>query len=115
MFAFFAQAGADPFAGWFTAVIQAGSFGLLTVIVVILAPKMSREAREERNTRDKDWREERQNRDAQFLAALTSVQTGFAERNRLLADTINNQTRTLVEALKDGIDKIEDAQKSRKT
>ena len=37
---------------WFNVVMQLGAFGLLTVVVVVIAPRFLAEARKERESRD---------------------------------------------------------------
>jgi hypothetical protein len=81
-----------PLGGWDVVVLQFGAFGLLSYVIVILAPQLLRElmadrkARdqselEERTKRDKDAREERQAREMTFVNVVTVLESKFGERN----------------------------------
>lgn len=75
----------DPLAGWGTLLLQGGAFGLLCIVVVYLAPKAMKEAKEERAARD-----------ATFQALVELMQTKFEDRNKLMTAAIEKQTVSLM-------------------
>lgn len=116
LFEMFAQAGpvvqvqpTDGLSGWFQVVIQLGALGLLAYLVSVIGPKHFREERDER-----------QQRDNQFLTHAQLLQDKFQDRNALLiqhiekqtavlANTLEKQTGQLGQALDRQADKIERA------
>jgi hypothetical protein len=78
----------DPTANWAWILLQGGSFGLLCFIVMVLAPKIIKEAREER-----------QNRDRQFELIVDKLQLSFESRARDLITALEKQTGTIVTEL----------------
>ncbi len=81
----FAQAVGDPSVGWGSLILQAGAFGLLTYIVIVLYPKQQ-----------KDVREERERRDDVFKSMLDTLQTKFEDRNREIVSALKEQTDSIV-------------------
>lgn len=82
------QSPIDPLGGWTAIILQAGAFGLLTYVVVYLAPKALRDATAEREARDK-----------MFNDLVMALQTKFEARNDKMIDSINQQTRVLQDAM----------------
>lgn len=75
----FAQVVATP--EWWNVVLQGGSFGLLAVLVVYLAPNVF-----------KDMRLERETRDARFETLVNVMQARFEERNNAVIRAVEAHT-----------------------
>lgn len=86
--------------GWWNYIIQGGSFGLLVYIVVYLGPKLLKDARDERDSREKLAREERDKHDLKFENIVTSLSKEFEVRNDKLVTAIGIQTDKLVTEMK---------------
>ena len=84
-----AQAASNPAEFWPTFVIQAGAFGLLTYIVVFLAPKIIQETKEERLARDQ-----------RFESIVLAMQTRFEERNNKIIEALDTRSDSWVEELR---------------
>lgn len=80
----------DPLGGWASIILQAGAFGLLTYVVVVLFPRTMKEQTEERERRDKS-----------FSTIVSSLQHEFERRNERIEKAIRDQTITLITELKD--------------
>ena len=87
---------ADPLAMWGGLILQGGAFGLLTYIVVVFAPRVMRDAREERESRDKA-----------FSSTIDALQTRFEARNQEVITSIKEQTQILATALNSSSSRIE--------
>ena len=86
----------DVVTPWFNIILQVGSFGLLTYIVVAMVPRSMQEARAERECRDKE-----------FAKALTDSEERCAERNLQIIKAIEAQTSSINITLRDGIGRLE--------
>lgn len=84
-----------PLGGWDVVILQFGAFGLLTYVIVVLAPQILRElmaerkqrdqaALEERAKREKAEREERRVREDTFVKVVDVLETKFGDRNALI-------------------------------
>jgi len=74
-------------APWLTIIIQAGSFGLIVFIVTVMWPRSQKEAREERESRDR-----------RFETMIEALHAKFSDRNDKLVATIESQTERLLAA-----------------
>lgn len=96
-----------------TACLQAGAFGLLTYIVVWMYPKSQREAREEREIREKHIeklmetaRQERREERDRFEGMVAEIHVQFNTRNDRIIAAVKDQTKELKEAFKIGSDSV---------
>jgi hypothetical protein len=89
---------ADPFGGWGTMILQAGAFGLLTYVVVFMYPRASKEAREERESRDQ-----------LFSGMVHTLQEKFEERNEKIVASVEKQTQALSTTFNESASRIEQA------
>lgn len=87
----FAEAISGMAEGW-TIILQGGAFAFLVYIVAVMYPKESRQASDERTSRDKmfnelirlfvdDSKKEREARDVRFETLFEKLQKHFEERN----------------------------------
>lgn len=86
---------ADPLGGWMQVVLQAGAFGLLSYIVIVLYPRATKDARDERAVRDES-----------FTSLVSALQEKFENRNTLLADSIREQTKAITAEMKEQTESI---------
>ena len=69
---------------WLGPLIHGGSFALIVFIVSYLYPKLAREARDDQNKRDDNWR-----------SLVKEIQQKFDDRNDKIATAFDNQTAQL--------------------
>jgi hypothetical protein len=83
-----AQVQADPFGGWGGLLLQGGAFVLLAYIVIVLAPRMFKESRDEREKRD-----------ALFQSVLTDLTKSHDNRTTAIIGAIHEQTDAMTKAM----------------
>jgi hypothetical protein len=75
--------------GWPNLILQAGSFGLLAILVVWLGPNLFKELRAEREARD-----------VRFENIVSMLQHKFEERNNALIAMIENQHDSWIDEMR---------------
>lgn len=88
----------DPLAQWGSIALQGGAFGLLTYIVVVFAPRVMKESRDEREERDK-----------RFSSIIDTLHARFEDRNKELIASVKDQTQILATSLQSSSARIESA------
>lgn len=86
---------------WPSVFLQAGAFGLLAYIVIVLYPKSVSEARVEREQRD-----------IRYETLVHLLQGKFEERNNAIVNAVRDQTESWIEELKREVEVIKLAVKS---
>lgn len=79
-----------PLDGWAQIILQAGSFGLLAYVVVVLVPKAMKDARDEREKAAQSCREERE---AAAQASRDGRERDKVENRELVNRIASSQTR----------------------
>lgn len=86
----------DPLGGWGQIILQGGSFVLLVYIIVIMYPRATREAREERASRDQLFAETIAAMNVGFEIRATKLATSTEENAKLVARAAEKQTKEFI-------------------